>query len=51
MSRGIAAQKYIIMGYLGCTNVNGEAQVKAYINRLKLTKEEKAELLKYSGYK
>ncbi len=43
-------QKYMIMGYLGYTNATGEAQIKAYINRLKLTKEEKAELLKYSGY-
>lgn len=31
-------------------NVNGEGQVKAYINRLKLTKSEKEKLLKYSGY-
>ena len=45
-----AAQKYMIMGYLGYTNKNGRAQVVAYINRLKLTKEEKALLLKYSGY-
>ena len=45
-----AAQKYMIMGYLGYTNVNGEGQVKAYINRLKLTKSEKEKLLKYSGY-
>ena len=46
-----AAQKHMIMGYLGYTNKNGEAQVKTYINRLNLTKEEKAELLEYSGYK
>ena len=45
-----AAQKYMIMGYLGYKNKNGEAQVKAYINRLKLTKDEKAQLLEYSGY-
>ena len=45
-----AAQKYMVMGYLGFTNVKGETQVKAYINRLKLTKSEKAKLLKYSGY-
>lgn len=45
-----AAQKYMIMGYLGFKNLNGEDTVKAYINRLKLTKSEKEKLLKYSGY-
>ncbi len=45
-----AAQKYMIMGYLGYKNKNGEAQVKAYINRLSLTKDERAQLLEYSGY-
>lgn len=45
-----AAQKYMIMGYLGYKNTNGEASVKSYIGKLNLTKEEKAELLKYSGY-
>ena len=46
-----AAQKYMIMGYLGYTNKNGKAQVQAYINRLDLSKDEKSELLEYSGYK
>ena len=45
-----AAQKYMIMGYLGYKNKNGEAQVKAYISRLSLTKDEKAQLLEYCGY-
>lgn len=45
-----AAQKYMIMGYLGFNNLNGETQVKAYINRLNLTKAEKEQLLKCSGY-
>jgi hypothetical protein len=45
-----AAQKYMIMGYLGYTNVKGEAKVKAYINKLNLTKTEKNQLLSYSGY-
>ncbi len=45
-----AAQKYMIMGYLGYKNSNGESQVKSYIGKLNLTKDEKAELLKYSGY-
>lgn len=45
-----AAQKYMVMGYLGFSNLNGESQVKAYINRLNLTKSEKEKLLKYSGY-
>jgi hypothetical protein len=46
-----AAEKYMIMGYLGYTNVNGESQVKSYINRLNLSKNEKQLLLEYSGYK
>ena len=45
-----AAQKYMIMGYLGYSNTKGEAQVQAYINKLSLSKKEKAQLLKYSGY-
>ena len=45
-----AAQKYMIMGYLGYSNKNGESQVKAYINRLNLSKAEKEQLLSYSGY-
>ncbi len=45
-----AAQKYMIMGYLGYTNMKGKTQVNAYINRLKLTKSEKKALLRYSGY-
>ena len=45
-----AAQKYMVMGYLGFSNLKGEMQVKAYINRLNLTKSEKEKLLKYSGY-
>ena len=45
-----AAQKYMVMGYLGYTNANGRAQVESYIGGLKLTKTEKAALLKYSGY-
>ena len=45
-----AVQKYMIMGYLGFSNLNGEAKVKTYINSLKLTKSEKAKLLEYSGY-
>lgn len=46
-----AAEKYMIMGYLGYTNANGETQVKQYINRLKLTDSEKEKLLQFSGYK
>lgn len=45
-----AAQKYMVMGYLGYSNQHGESQVKAYINRLSLSKTEKQALLKYSGY-
>ena len=45
-----AAQKYMVMGYLGYSNVNGAAQVKSYIGRLGLSKKEQAALMKYSGY-
>ena len=45
-----AVQKYMVMGYLGYSNKNGESQVKAYINRLNLSKSEKEKLLEYSGY-
>lgn len=45
-----AAEKYMLMGFLGYRNINGEAQVKAHINGLKLTKDEKEKLLEYSGY-
>ena len=45
------AEKFMCMGYLGYTNIYGEAQVKAHINRLKLTADEKQKLLEYSGYK
>ena len=38
------------MGYLGYSNKYGEALVKAYINRLNLTKAQKEELLEMSGY-
>ena len=45
-----AAEKYMVMGYLGYSNVNGEGAVKAHIGKLNLSKSEKAALLKYSGY-
>lgn len=45
-----ATQKYMVMGYLGYSNKYGEALVKAYINRLNLTKAQKEELLEMSGY-
>ena len=45
-----AAEKYMVMGYLGYSNVNGESAVKAHIGKLNLSKSEKAALLKYSGY-
>lgn len=45
-----AAQKYMVMGYLGYTNANGEQAVKGYISRLNLSKSEKTALLRYSGY-
>ncbi|GHV02007.1 hypothetical protein FACS1894211_12710 [Clostridia bacterium] len=45
-----AAQKYMIMGYLGYVNVNGASVVKAYINRLNLSKTQKETLYNMSGY-
>ena len=45
-----AAQKYMVMGYLGYRNLNGENQVRLYVNRLNLSKAEKKRLLEYSGY-
>lgn len=45
-----AAKKYMVLGYLGYKNLDGEAKVKMYVNTLKLTKAEKQRLLEYSGY-
>lgn len=45
-----AAEKYMVMGYLGYSNANGEGAVKAHISKLNLSKSEKEKLLKYSGY-
>ena len=45
-----AAEKYMVMGYLGYSNVNGEGAVKAHISKLNLSKSEKEKLLGYSGY-
>ena len=45
-----AVEKYMVAGYLGFSNKNGLAQVKAHINTLNLSKDEKAKLLEYSGY-
>ena len=45
-----AAQKYIIMGALGYKNKLGEAKVKAYVNGLGLSKNEREALMGYSGY-
>lgn len=46
-----AAQKHMVLGYLGYRNRNGEDKVRAYINTLpRLSKEEKRLLLEFSGY-
>ena len=46
-----AAQKHMLLGYLGYRNGNGEDKVRAYINTLsRLSREEKQALLIYSGY-
>ena len=45
-----AAEKYLIMGYLGYKCKNGADKVKAYVSRLNLTKDEKDRLMEYCGY-
>ena len=45
-----AAEKYLIMGYLGYKCKNGEDKVKAYVGRLNLTNDEKQKLIEYCGY-
>lgn len=45
-----AAEKYMIMGYLGYKNALGQQQVKSYIQRLPLSKAEKEALFSYCGY-
>jgi hypothetical protein len=45
-----ATQKYMLMGYFGYKNTNGERQVKTYVQSLKLTKTEKETLFKMCGY-
>ena len=45
-----AAEKYMIMGYLGYKNAVGKMKVKVYIQRLNMTRAEKEALLKYCGY-
>jgi hypothetical protein len=45
-----AAEKYMMMGYLGYKCTNGASVVKGYINRLPLTKAEKERLYEYCGY-
>ena len=45
-----AAEKYMIMGYLGYKNAVGKMKVKVYIQRLNMTREEKEALLEYCGY-
>lgn len=46
-----AAEKHMLLGFLGYRQKAGEEKVKAYINRLKLTSAEKKALLEFSGYK
>ena len=45
-----AAQKYMIMGYLGYKNKSGRQVVRAYIQSLRMSKEGKEELFRLSGY-
>jgi len=45
-----AAQKHMLLGYLGYKNAKGAEKVKTYISSLALTSKEKAALMEYSGY-
>ena len=45
-----AAQKYILMGFLGYKNANGENTVKSYIRSLGLSEEGQLALLEICGY-
>lgn len=45
-----ATEKYMVMGFLGYRQTNGANQVKAYINKLDLSKTEKEKLYAYCGY-
>ena len=45
-----AAQKHLILGYLGYKNTLGEDKVRAYLNTLGLGREEVKELLSIGGY-
>lgn len=45
-----AAQKYILMGFLGYKNVNGESTVHTYVRSLGLTGEMQLSLLEMCGY-
>lgn len=45
-----AAQKYILMGFLGYKNANGENTVKSYIRSLGLSEEGQLALLEMCGY-
>ena len=46
-----AAEKYMIMGYLGYSNTYGEAQVQRYLRGIRgLTSTQRQLLLEYSGY-
>ncbi len=45
-----AAQKHMILGYLGYKNTYGRQKVRAYIESLRMTKADKEALFSYCGY-
>lgn len=45
-----SAEKYLLMSYAGYKNKYGEAQVKNYLNRQQLSKDEVKKILEYCGY-
>lgn len=45
-----AAEKYLVMGFLGYKNTNGKSQVQSLINKSSLSRTEKDTLLAYCGY-
>lgn len=45
-----SAEKYLLMACAGFKNKNGEQQVKSYISKKGLTKEERDKIMEYCGY-
>lgn len=44
------AEKYLLMSFAGYKNTKGESEVKAYLKKQNLTKEEQEKILEWCGY-